>query len=52
MITPSTPPKLVELIHDTWPQLFRPPADKAHRSWYSNKDPDANITSCKQPLTN
>jgi hypothetical protein len=24
MITSTTPYKLVEIIHDTWPQLYRP----------------------------
>ena len=26
-ITPETPDKLAEIIRDTWPNLYRPPAD-------------------------
>lgn len=28
MITTETPYKLAEIIRDTWPQLYRPPAKK------------------------
>jgi len=29
MITSTTPYKLAEIIRDTWPGLYRPPAPKA-----------------------
>lgn len=28
MISSETPYKLVEIIRDTWPNLFRPPANR------------------------
>jgi len=28
MITSETPYKVVGIIHDTWPQIFRPPANR------------------------
>jgi len=27
LITPETPDKLAEIIRDTWPNLYRPPAN-------------------------
>lgn len=33
MITSETPYKLVEIIHDTWPQLYRP-----SKKCYDKKD--------------
>jgi hypothetical protein len=27
MITPDTPYKIIEIIHDTWPNLYRPAKD-------------------------
>jgi|SaaInlStandDraft_1057018.scaffolds.fasta_scaffold424931_2 hypothetical protein len=31
MISSETPSKLVEIIHDTWPQIYRPMIKKAKK---------------------
>lgn len=43
MISSETPYKLVEIIHDTWPNLFRPPKDFVPPSlYYTKKDTQQN----------
>ena len=37
MISSETPYKLVEIIHDTWPNLFRPSKDFVPPSLYYTK---------------
>ena len=38
MITSETPYKLVEILHDTWPQLFRPSCYSKHKTTVNSKN--------------
>jgi hypothetical protein len=44
MITSTTPDKVAEIIRDTWPNLYRPPADFKPPSeyWKSKHHPSVD----------
>ena len=49
MITSETPYKMVEIIHDTWPQLFRPGVNssKKHDSVQTGTSKHKKCRMCK-----
>jgi len=51
MITSTTSNKLAEIIRDTWPNLYRPPADFKPPSHHTLKN-DATLTELKTLVEN